>query len=159
MSSRHPLNDSDSDYTLTLLHRLSSMTQPQWQPARQPMDDHRQLPGQPRSDVPFPSHNLTTTGHGGLLNPLEGGTRQGPQDCPPTYSSAMNDWPSAVPSAAASHTIHVHNGVGLNFRNQSLLCFLLFNPYLSRCLKVGNQQGLRVHHLRSHAHHLRSPPR
>ena len=99
-------SDDVADYSIILLSRLASMSDQQWQPARQPMNDHRQPAGPPRSGTTGPSQDAAAIGQGGLNNPLEGGIPQPPQDCPPTYASAVNDWPSV------GQTIHINNGVG-----------------------------------------------
>ena len=51
---------------------------PPWQPARQPMDDHRQPAGQPCTGTTGPRQDAAALGQGGLNNPLEGGIPQPP---------------------------------------------------------------------------------
>ena len=55
-------SDDVADYSIILLSRLSSMNDQQWQPARQPMDDHRQPAGQPCTGTTGPRQDAAALG-------------------------------------------------------------------------------------------------
>ena len=113
--SSHP-NEEETTHALASFHASMSDvlnvsdafpdSPPPWHPARQPMDDHRQPAGQPCTGTTGPRQDAAGLGQGGLNNPLEGGIPQPPQDCPPTYASAVNDWPSVGQTSRGSLPCH-----------------------------------------------------